>query len=81
MFVMFLNTVTIGTELCSRLVIPVKSIPQKRMLTGAHRRAVRKLKGGYSTHPAYLENSTQMTAAMAWKTTRRMLRSPSMRWL
>lgn len=57
-----------------REAMPVKSMPQKKTLTGAHCRAVRREKGGYgSTHPIRFERETATTATKAWETTRRML--------
>ena len=64
-FVMFLKTVTMGTELFWRLAMPVKSIPQRNNVTGAHDWVVFHVKLGYSTQPMSLDPSTQMTATMA----------------
>lgn len=65
MLVIFLKMVTMGTELCCRDAMPVKSMAQKKILTGAHSLAVANEKLGYSTHLRHLQNSTAMTATMA----------------
>jgi len=45
-FEIFLNMVTMGTELCSREVMPVNSMRQNKILTGAHCIATVKSKDG-----------------------------------
>lgn len=80
-FVTFLNTVTIGTLLCAKLAMLVNNIRQNKIFTGDHCNAVRKLNAGYSTHFIFFENSTHITAVIAWKTTRRIFSCPSIKWL
>ena len=79
MLVIFLKIVTMGTELCCKLAIPVNSIAQNVIFTGAHCFAVTILNAGYSTQPTILEKLTAKTAITAWKTTRRIFKLPEMR--
>ncbi len=65
MFVTFLKIVTMGTELHCNAAMPVNSIRQNTILTGAHCRAVAMSKLGYSTHFIRLQKSTQATATIA----------------
>lgn len=72
-----LNTVTIGTEFVCSDAIPVNSIIQKNMFTGAHPFTTSHVRGGYvSITFECLQPSTRITATIAWKTTNRVFKSP-----